>query len=284
MKNLPKTLLIENPVFINELRQSAFRHHLKITFTVWILIALFFGYLASYTILAGFLVWIPAGLSPLIIPALSAGAFSKEYEQQTWQDLYLTSLTNAQVVFGKFFAYLFQSVIFLTAFLPMYFFMYLQAYRSEMSGLQEVMIPIWMQLKMAFLTALLMSKLILSAVLYILLVMVCSRYSPNRRVSLIWSYIALAAYTAWGWLIFMFLGSLDGHEQLLSAIQEGLGRRPELLMRTFMNGIHLIFCSTVGIGSLILIWVSLSEQRGYKNGDDDGGVTRSWQPIVKRRV
>ncbi len=284
MKELLKTILFENPVFINELRQSAFRQHLKITFAAWILLTLFFGFLASFPILASYLVWIPVGLTPIIIPALSSGAFSKEYEQQTWQDLYLTNLTNAQVVFGKFFAYLLQIFLFLIAFSPMYLFMYLQAYRSEMSGLLDVMIPISMQFKMAFLVVLLMSKLILSAVLYILLVMVCSRYSPNRRVSIIWSYVALAAYTAWGWLIFMFLGSLDVHEQALAAIQEGLGRRPELLMRTFMNGIHLIFCSTVGIGSLILIWVSLSEQRGYKNGDKDGGVTRSWQPIVKRRA
>ena len=276
-------LLLENPVFINELRQSAFRHHVRIVCAAWTILAILASSLAAVPMLYGFTVWIPVVILPLLIPAISAGAFSKEYEQQTWQDLYLTNLTNAQVVFGKFFAYLSQIMLFLLAFAPMYLFMYLEAYRSEMSGLYDTMVPITVQFSLGLAVFALMLKQVFSGVLYILLVMVCSRYSPNRRVSIVWSYIALGIYGGWGWLIWSFLGSLSDQERMSEAIKLGIRAHSELLLSSYMNGIHLIFCMVVGIGSLFLIWVSLSEQRGYKDTSKEGGVSRSWQPVLKRK-
>ena len=276
-----KELFFTNPILLNELRQSAFRHHTRIALVLWFGLTVVFVLLSSASFASGFLVWFPVLILPLIIPAISSGAFAKEYEQQTWQDLYLTRLTNAQVVVGKFTAYLIQILLFLSAFAPMYFLINLRSHRGQMSGLQDSMVPIPVQIGLLILTLLLMSKILLSGVFYILLSMVCSRYSPNRRVSLVWCYIALGIYALFSYSVWSVLNPGSSGSALMLANQV-FGAQSELMLPGYMDGIHFALCSIVGVGSIVLIWVSMGEQRGYKGSDQGGGISRSWQPIAKR--
>src|SRR4051812_33810378 len=104
-----------NPVFVNELRQSVFRRRGAQVTAGLALFSVLIAALGGTDSLRNIVVYAPLVFLPLIVPAIASGAFAKEYEQQTWMDLYLTSLTNAQLVWGKFGAYLLQvSVALLT--------------------------------------------------------------------------------------------------------------------------------------------------------------------------
>src|SRR5690242_12143133 len=110
--------LTANPVFVNELRQSFVRRRGMHVVVALILAAFFFTLFTQLEGLRNTVVYAPLVLIPLIVPAIGSGAFAKEYEQQTWMDLYLTGLTNAQLVWGKFSAYLVQVVVALVACVP----------------------------------------------------------------------------------------------------------------------------------------------------------------------
>jgi hypothetical protein len=273
-----------NPVFINELRQSAFRRR-GILVTVALLVAgTLFAVLAQLDSLRNVVVYAPVVLLPLIVPAIASGAFAKEYEQQTWLDLTLTRLTNAQVVWGKFGAYFVQVAASLLAFFPSLLLMLLGDYSRRLSDLRFEVVPLHCQLYAIFTASAFIFKLLVSTCLYVLLTMICSRYSPNRRTALTWSYIAMALYTGFGVLIWTLLGSLDYQNQIGDQSQ-GV-KQPdfvpiELTLPGFMESFHLIFCGVVGVGSFVLLWVSLSEQRGYKGSGDTQSVTRAWQPIAR---
>lgn len=273
-----------NPVFINELRQCAFRKHTRIIIATWIIIALVSCFLAQFGLSASLVIYAPIVLLPLLVPAIAAGAFAKEYEQQTWLDLTLTCLTNAQVVYGKFLAYLLQVSVALMALIPCLLFILLSEYSHRMSDLTASTMPLEWQLAAVGTTVMMTAKLLLSACLYILLVMVCSRYSANRRTAIIWSYAAIALYSMLGWLTWTLVGSLAYNNELRDQMQDSSGQfMPiELPLPGFMESFHLIFCGVVGVGSIVLLWVSLSEQRGYRASSVDDAVTRAWQPIANR--
>ena len=274
-----------NPVFINELRQCAFRKHTRIIIVCWLVIAIVSCALSQVGMIASPVVYAPIVLLPLLVPAISAGAFAKEYEQQTWLDLTLTCLTNAQVVLGKFLAYLLQVSIALMALIPCLLFMLLGEYSHRMSDLTASSMPLEWQLAAVWTTLVMSAKLILSACLYILLVMVCSRYSANRRTAITWSYAAIALYSVLGWLTWTLVGSLAFSNELRDQAQAdnpGQFVPIELPVPGFMESFHLIFCAVVGIGCLVLLWVSLSEQRGYRASGGDDAITRGWQPIANR--
>src|SRR5450432_698219 len=110
--------MVVNPVFVNELRQSAFRRQGILVAVALLVAGALFAMLAQVDSLRNIVVYAPVVLLPLIVPAIASGAFAKEYEQQTWLDLYLTRLTNAQVVWGKFGAYFVQIAVSLLAFMP----------------------------------------------------------------------------------------------------------------------------------------------------------------------
>lgn len=270
-----------NPVFINELRQSAFRRRPVLIGATWIGIA-FLLLLPAFAHMGKLpLVILPSILLPLIVPSIAAGAFAKEYEQQTWQDLYLTRLTNAQVVIGKFCAYFLQVGAMLLAFAPALLLMLINDLVFD-----TISLGVWMQILWS--TGAFIFKLFLSAILYILLAMVCSRYSSTRRTALAWSYAALGLYAAAGWLVWNCVGQLSYQNDVLT---NALANGPNASIPTdpltipgFMEGFHLIFCSVVGLGSMFLLWVSLSEQRGYKQGQKGEEQNRAWQPIAARRL
>ena len=271
-----------NPVFINELRQSAFRRRGTLSIVVMILGAILLTTLGRLAGLRNLVVFAPVVLLPLIVPAISSGAFAKEYEQHTWTDLYLTRLTNAQVVWGKFGAYFVQVTAALLVFAPSLVLMLLHDYSQRLSELRYAVVPLDWQIAAIVTTSAFLFKLLFSALLYIALTMVCSRYSPNRRTALTWSYIALGLYSGFGVLVWTLVGQLDYQVQALEAgAQPPSGRfvAAELVQPGFMESFHLLFCAIVGIGSFVLLWTSLSEQRGYRGNGGKEDITRAWQPI-----
>jgi len=275
-----------NPVFVNELRQSAFRRRGALFTAALVLAGILLSMLAQLDSLRNIVVYAPLILLPLLVPAIASGAFAKEYEQQTWMDLYLTRLTNAQVVWGKFGAYFVQVAAALCALAPSLVLILLGDYSRRLSDLQFGIVPLHWQLAAVWTTLSYMFKLFASACLYIFLAMVCSRYSPNRRAALTWSYIAMGLYSGFGVLVWSLVGSLDYQihsVDLAPTVGDGIASAPiELTTPGFMESFHLIICSIVGLGSFFLLWVSMSEQRGYRTSKE-GGITRAWQPIAKER-
>ena len=273
-----------NPVFVNELRQSAFRRRGTLIMVVLVLAGILLSMLAQLGSLRNIVAYAPLALLPLIVPAIASGAFAKEYEQQTWMDLYLTRLTNAQVVWGKFGAYFVQVAIALFAVAPSLLLILLGDYSRRLSDLRFGVVPLECQLAAIWTTLCFMFKLFASSCLTIFLTMICSRYSPNRRTALTWSYIAMGLYSGLGMLIWAMLGALDYQNQVSDSQTLASARTGyvpiELTVPGFMENFHLVFCGVVGAGSFILLWVSLSEQRGYRGSADSGPVTRAWQPIA----
>ncbi len=276
-----------NPVFVNELRQSLFRRRGVHITVALVLVAMLLSALAQLESLRIAVVYAPLILLPLLVPAIASGAFAKEYEQQTWLDLYLTRLTNAQLVWGKFGAYFCQVTIALFAFAPPLLLILLGAYTRRINDLRYEFFPLEWQLAAVWTTLGYMFKLCVSGCLYIFLAMICSRYSPNRRTALTWSYIAMGLYSGLGMFVWAMVGALDYQIHANDPLAEGAARSGfvpiELAMPGFMESFHLLFCGVAGTGAFILLWVSLSEQRGYKGTAESGAVTRAWQPIAKTR-
>jgi hypothetical protein len=277
-----------NPVFVNELRQSPLRRKPLQAFLLWVGLTALLMWLSQFSPGGYAPAVVPLVALPLVVPAFAAGTFAKEYEQQTWQELTLTRLTNLQVVLGKFAAALLLSMATALSLLPA---MILMEYRQH----QPVMFPLSgtyagfvspMQVPGFTLDpgAVLVAvwKLGLSAGLYVMLAMTCSRYSSNRRTALVWSYIALSLYVLMGAAIWTTTGQVVDRN---TAYLSGNGYSPtapmtDLVAPGFMGGIHLIFCSVLGLGTLVLLWVSLSEQRGYR-ADASSESARSWQPLAR---
>lgn len=266
-----------NPVFVNEMRQSIFRRKPIMAVMVWVLAVILLQWIAQAVISGPYaLSWTPILVLPLIAPLFTAGAFAKEYEQQTWQDLYLTRLSNAQVVLGKFCASALLVWLVALSFVPPTWF--LLAQQGKLEGLHRIgmdwwFVTAWWMIVLAF-------KLLLSGSLYVLLAMVCSRYSNNRRTALVWCYIALFLYALLGMIVWSSIGMQAYHSEMI--LNGGPGNSlDDALAPSFMQGVHLIFCSVVGVGSLVLLWVSLSEQRGYKDSEEP---KRAWQPRKTDRV
>lgn len=275
-----------NPVFVNELRQSVVRRRGPHVAVALVLLGVLVSALGQIDSLRNIIVYAPLVILPLLVPAIASGAFAKEYEQQTWMDLYLTRLTNAQVVWGKFGAYLVQVAAALLALAPALLLILLADYSRRLSALRYEIVPIEWQFAAVWTTFNFISKLIASSCLYIFLTMICSRYSPNRRTALTWSYVAMGLYSALGVLVWLLMGSLDYQIHMGDPEARASARTQfipiELTAPGFMESFHLIFCGIVGVGAFVLLWVSLSEQRGYKSSTDKGAVTRAWQPIAKR--
>lgn len=263
-----------NPVFVNELRQSPLRRKPLQGFLLWVGLTILLMWLSQFSARGICAVGCAAGGPAAGCTTFAAGTFAKEYEQQTWQELTLTRLTNLQVVLGKFGAALMLSLGTAMSLLP------------SMILMQMQQMP-WLRIEFWTLLAALW-KLALSASLYVMLAMTCSRYSSNRRTALVWSYVALSLYALIGAAIWTTMGqTVDRNTAYLANngyANSGYNNAPQtmtdLVAPGFMGGIHLIFCSVVGLGTLFLIWVSLSEQRGYR-ADASSDSPRSWQPLPR---
>jgi hypothetical protein len=267
--------MVVNPVFVNELRQSFFRRRPVLGFTIWVALTAFLMWVTQLLPSHLSLSMLPLFALPLVVPAFAAGAFAKEYEQQTWQDLYLTRLTNFQVVTGKFGAALLLSMTMMLAFVPAMILMQINE-RPMLS-----ITPGWWMFSLLF-------KLLLSASMYVLLAMTCSRYCANRRTAMVWCYVALFLYTMMGFYLWQLVGQqVDRTSAYLNSMAaDGAGHvetMDDMVAPGFMGGIHLLFSGVVSVGTMTLLWVSLSEQRGYK-GNSSNEDKRAWQPVSRRRA
>jgi ABC-type transport system involved in multi-copper enzyme maturation permease subunit len=185
-----------NPVLLNDLRQSWFRRRpvhavalmavliLILTFVVTAGVPSIFNFTGSNYPLWRF----PDILLPVVAPAFAAGAFAKEHEQRTWQDILLTRLSASQIVSGKFFACFIPAMATIVVLLPPL------AMILILSNVWWAMEPgPWM---LAFTI-----RFLVTAVFYVAVTLVCSFHSTNARVSLVTAYVVLALY---GMISFFF--------------------------------------------------------------------------------
>jgi ABC-type transport system involved in multi-copper enzyme maturation permease subunit len=189
-----------NPVLVNDLRKSLFRRKpvlavalmaaaiLVLTYGVFALIPM--GASLSY----GYPVWrFPDFLLPVIAPAFAAGAFAREHEQRTWQDVLLTRLRASEILAGKFFACFLPTLMTLVILFPPF------AMLLIVLGVEWAYDPgPWMFV--------LGAKFLLSVAFYVSAGLVCSYHSPNPRVALVVTYAALAAYGMLNHLFWLLVG------------------------------------------------------------------------------
>jgi ABC-type transport system involved in multi-copper enzyme maturation permease subunit len=257
-----------NPVFINEMRQSPFRRKPALTIVLWGVAAFFLMWMAHSIEAPTSMFWIPILALPFLVPSFAAGAFAKEYEQQTWQDLFLTNLTNFQVVMGKFWAAMLQTALPLLALVPALGLILARALTQPVQGTggsfspgDEVVSMGYDGLPMIALFMILFAvKLVFLSGLYVLIGMVCSRYSTSRRGALIWNYVVMFGFTFLGSMVWQLAS--NGYNS--TVVNAGHMMDSRFLPVGFMEGPHLLFCSVAGLGSCFLLWISLSEQRGYQ--------------------
>ncbi len=248
--------MINNPVFGNELRKSLFRRKPVQCWAVW---AGGFGalvWIASSlpTTNSDIFIWFPQIMLPIIAPAFAAGAFAKEREQRTWQDLCLTRLTTREILFGKFWAAYLPVVIVLCTLLPPVILGLFWAKSTEiardnggiyyrgMSAVEAMSFfdPWRVAVPMLF-------NCILQATFYVSFAMVCSHYCRKARVALGVSYVALAVYAIFGYIV-------------VSAIDNPIGamylRRSTMAVDAGAR-MHLLTCGVLTIGAWVLLSVGL---------------------------
>ena len=194
-----------NPVLVNDLRKSLFRRkpvHAVALMAVAILVLVFGVSLLIPSTgswgLREYPFWrFPDILLPLLAPAFAAGAFAKEHEQRTWQDVLLTRLTGSEILVGKFFASILPTLVAMTVlFPPLGLLLIIQ-------GIDWAMEPGPWMLLWGF-------KTLVSASFYVTVALVVSYHSPNARVSLVVNYCTLAAfalfnYTFWKYFVESYL-------------------------------------------------------------------------------
>jgi len=268
-----------NPVFINELRQSPFRRRPAQSIILWGAGAFFLMWTAHSLDAPTQMFWIPILALPFLVPSFAAGAFAKEYEQQTWQDLFLTNLTNFQVVMGKFWAAMLQTAFPLLALVPALGLIFARAVeRQSVPVGNDLLSASYDSLpSIVFFMVLFAVKLVFLAGLYVLIGMVCSRYSVSRRGALIWNYVVMFAFTLLGSMVWQLYA--NGYNSV--AMNSSRMLTGSFLPFGFMEGPHLLFCAVAGGGSCFLLWVSLSEQRGYQERQD-GAVGKGWKSAAQR--
>lgn len=272
-----------NPVFINELRQSPFRRRPAQAILLWGAAAFFLMWTAHSLDAPTPMFWIPILALPFLVPSFAAGAFAKEYEQQTWQDLFLTNLTNFQVVMGKFWAAMLQTAFPLLALVPALGLIFARAVTrpvpvSGVIGISDEAIGFGYAGLSSIVSFMVLFavKLVFLSGLYVLIGMACSRYSSSRRGALIWNYVVMFAFTLLGSMVWqLYANGYNSMDVNSRRMMDG-----SFLPLGFMEGPHLLFCSVAGLGSCFLLWVSLSEQRGYQERLD-GTAGQGWKAAAR---
>src|SRR5689334_5310176 len=189
-----------NPVLVKDLRGNLFRRKpvLAVALMALAILALTLGIsvLPSLFGLWGqqdqLPLWrFPDLLLPIIAPAFAAGAFAKEYEQRTWQDLALTRLTALEILRGKFWACLLPTFTAIIVLFPPF------ALVLIMNNMEWAMEPgPWMLVVLL--------KFVISSAFYVSVCLVCSFYSNNFRTALVVAYVALAIYGMLNYVLWKF--------------------------------------------------------------------------------
>lgn len=189
-----------NPVLINDLRKSLFRRKpvLAVALMAIAILVLMLGItvvfpVGSRTTVDGAPLWRFVDLLlPIVAPAFAAGAFAREYEQRTWQDVLLTRLSTRQILGGKFFACLLPMMVTLIVLFPPF------ALLLIVQNVVWAMEPgLWM--------VALSVKFLLSATFYLAVALVCSYHSANFRTALTVGYVTLAAYLLCNYALWTYL-------------------------------------------------------------------------------
>lgn len=188
-----------NPVLVKDLRGNLFRRKpvLGVALMAVAILVLTFGVLA---LMPGWMMFhsgatplwrFPDLLLPVLAPAFAAGAFAKEYEQRTWQDLMLTRLRSPEILWGKFFACLLPTLIAIVVLFPPF------ALLLILQDVQWAMEPgPWLLIVML--------KFLLSTTFYVSAALLCSFYSHNFRTALVVGYVALAVYILFNYALWTF--------------------------------------------------------------------------------
>ncbi|HZT43248.1 MAG TPA: hypothetical protein VFA07_13850 [Chthonomonadaceae bacterium] len=189
-----------NPVLINDLRKSLFRRKpvLAVALMALAILLLTLGMtvvfpVGSRTTVDGAPLWRFVDLAlPIVAPAFAAGAFAREYEQRTWQDVLLTRLSTQQILGGKFFACLLPMMATLIVLFPPFaLLLIIQNVTWAMEpGLWIVALGV---------------KFLLSATFYLAVALVCSYHCANFRTALTVGYVTLAAYLLFNYALWTYL-------------------------------------------------------------------------------
>ena len=239
----------ENPVLINELRQSVLRRKPLLCLGMWTALTLLTLYLGPAFVQESQLQFLPFIVIPLVVPSFTAGLFASEYERQTWQDIFLTLITNRELLSGKFLAAYLQTISIMSAlFVGVLIHSMDEQLLSGAQGLQ---------------LAGLLWHIVYTSAFAVLLGMVCSRYATNRRHALMFCYISQFLYAMMQYAIIMTVTGTIGADGLITGLT-----------------VHTIFSLVVGIGSFVLLWVSLGSDRGFRGsgGTEVGTWKTSKQP------
>jgi ABC-type transport system involved in multi-copper enzyme maturation permease subunit len=220
-------------------------------FAIWasVMAALTYVAVSLPDLNAGIFVQFPQIMLPIIAPAFAAGAFAKEHEQRTWQDLMLTNLTTRELLFGKFFAsYVPMMLLLISLAMPVLFGMLQTAaptlvyrYTPDYFGAtSDQIFPVFSGL---------MLKCFLQAAFYVSVAMVCSHYCSKARTALAVCYVSLALYAMFAYAV---VTSIE------SPLHGFIGRRtPSYFTLNAGEQMHLLTCGILTVGAWVLLSVGL---------------------------
>lgn len=181
---------------VNELRKSLFRRKpvLAALFVAIAILVLTLGMsVFDDSRLRSIPIWyLPDLLLPIVAPAFAAGAFAKEYEQRTWQDILLTNLSPRELVGGKFFACMVPTTMTILVCIPPF------ALLLIMQNVQWAMEPGFWMLVVAL-------KFFVTAAFYLMLGFVCSYHCRNVRTALVVAYVIIFLYTLLNTFVWRYL-------------------------------------------------------------------------------
>lgn len=187
-----------NPVLINDLRKNLFRRKpvLAVAYAALAILTLTLGIFTFFPVNAigkNAPLWrFPDLVLPIVAPAFAAGAFAKEYEQHTWQDVMLTRLSVRQILGGKFFASLLPTLVSLIVLFPPF-------------ALLLILENVKWALEPGFWMAALGFKFLLSATFSLILVLVCSYHCRNTRTALVVGYVTLFVYGLLNYALWIYV-------------------------------------------------------------------------------
>jgi ABC-type transport system involved in multi-copper enzyme maturation permease subunit len=258
-----------NAVLVNDLRKSLFRRRpvaavALMAAAILILTFAVAGYMpvGSTWQLHQMPIWYFLDMAlPLVAPAFAAGAFAKEHEQSTWQDVILTRLTAREILSGKFFACLIPTLAVLIVLFPPFAMMLI------LQNVNWAMEPgPWMLIVGL--------KFLISATFYLALVMVCSYHSARTRTALVVGYALLGVYIilnylCWNYILlpyFLLPGLMDtngasivtgAYHDLSIETSAPFSTSAQAFQLGTLDWMHLIQSAVLGIGLLTYLAVRL---------------------------
>ena len=250
-----------NPVLVNDLRKNLFRRKPVLAFAYMAGAILALTLSVPAVVPSGAFVnrnappfwFIPDLIVPILAPAFAAGAFAKEHEQRTWQDVLLTRLTTWQILSGKFLACLLPTLLAVVVLLPPF------ALAMILMNVDWALNPSPWPLVMTL-------ELTVSAIFYLSLSLLCSYHCNNTRTALAVSYVLLAVYAVCNFLLWKFLLTPTVNEMRSFSNYQSYGNQPWDRSEVFallspMEIMHLIQSCALTVGFLTLLALRIRRRR-----------------------